>query len=81
MEEEKSIEIKSKNQFRKEMEKAGDTLVVANFHQDGSSVKHDSDFGVEDYILLNIDLKKTKILAFPNAFLYLQFVVMKEKSG
>ena len=63
MEEEKSIEIKSKNQFRKEMEKAGDTLVVANFHRDGSSVKHDSDFGVEDYILLNIDLEKNLDIA------------------
>ena len=63
MEEEKSIEIKSKNQFRKEMEKAGDTLVVANFHRDGSSVKHDSDFGVEDYILLNIDLEKNQDIA------------------
>ena len=63
MEEEKSIEIKSKSQFRKEMEKAGDTLVVANFHQDGSSVKHDSDFGVEDYILLNIDLEKNQDIA------------------
>ena len=63
MEEEKAIEIKSKNQFRKEMEKAGDTLVVANFHRDGSSVKHDSDFGVEDYILLNIDLEKNQDIA------------------
>ena len=63
MEEEKSIEIKSKSQFRKEMEKAGDTLVVANFHRDGSSVKHDSDFGVEDYILLNIDLEKNQDIA------------------
>ena len=63
MEEEKSIEIKSKSQFRKEMEKAGDTLVVANFHRDGSSVEHDSDFGVEDYILLNIDLEKNQDIA------------------
>ena len=53
------IEISSKRQFCKVMEKAGDTFVIANFHL-GSSVKHNSDFGVEDYILLNIDLKKNQ---------------------
>ena len=50
-----AISISSKRQFSKEMEKAGDTLVVANFHR-GSSVKQNSDFG--NYILLNIDLAK-----------------------
>ena len=50
-----AISISSKRQFSEEMEKAGDTLVVANFHR-GSSVKQNSDFG--NYILLNIDLAK-----------------------
>ena len=48
-----AISISSKRQFSEEMEKAGDTLVVANFHR-GSSVKHNSDY--DDYILLNIHL-------------------------
>ena len=55
-----AISISSKRQFSKEMEKAGDTLVVANFHR-GSSVKQNSDFG--DYILLNIDLGKNQDIA------------------
>ena len=55
-----AISISSKHQFSKEMEKAGDTLVVANFHR-GSSVKQNSDFG--DYILLNIDLGKNQDIA------------------
>ena len=55
-----AISISSKRQFSKEMEKAGDTLVVANFHR-GSSVKPNSDFG--DYILLNIDLGKNQDIA------------------
>ena len=55
-----AISISSKRQFSKEMEKAGDTLVVANFHR-GSSVKPNSDFGV--YILLNIDLGKNQDIA------------------
>ena len=79
MEEEKSIEIKSKSQFRKEMEKAGDTLVVANFHQDGSSVKHDSDFGVEDYILLNIDLEKNQDIAISQGISVPKICVFEKK--
>ena len=55
-----AISISSKCQFSKEMENAGDTLVVANFHR-GSSVKQNSDFGV--YILLNIDLEKNQDIA------------------
>ena len=55
-----AISISSKRQFSKEMEKAGDTLVVANFHH-GSSVKPNSDLG--DYILLNIDLGKNQDIA------------------
>ena len=49
-----AISISSKRQFSEEMEKAGDTLVVANFHR-GSSLKQNSNFG--DYILLNIALE------------------------
>ena len=57
----KSISISSRRQFSNELEKAGDTLVVANFHQ-GSSVEHNSDFG-EDFILLNIDMEKHQDVA------------------
>ena len=49
--------ISSRQQFRNELEKAGNTMVVANFHRGkGSSVE-------KDYILLNIDLEKHQDVA------------------
>merc|ERR1712183_126762 len=53
--------ISSRRQFNNELEKAGDTLVVADFHQ-GSSVEHNSDFG-EDYIVLNVNMEKHQDVA------------------
>merc|ERR1712077_20561 len=57
----KSIEIKSRRQFNNELEKAGNTLVVANFHQ-GSSVEQNSDFG-EDHIVLNVNMEEHQDVA------------------
>ena len=70
-----AISISSKLQFSKEMEKAGDTLVVANFHR-GSSVKHNSDFGY--YILLNIDLEKNQDFAISQG-IYVPTICCYEK--
>ena len=54
--------ISSKDQFNNELEEAGDTLVVANFHQEGSSLEQNSEFG-EDYILLNINMEENQEVA------------------
>ena len=53
--------ISSTRQFNNELEKAGNTLVVANFHQ-GSSVEQNSDFG-EDHIVLNVNMEEHQDVA------------------
>ena len=53
--------ISSRRQFNNELEKAGDTLVVVNFHQ-GSKLEQNSDFG-EDYIVLNVNMKEHQDVA------------------